>query len=38
MSPRALGREWYGRPTAKFFAEETVLWSKVIKQANIEPQ
>ncbi len=24
--------------TAKFFAEETVLWSKVIKQANIEPQ
>jgi tripartite-type tricarboxylate transporter receptor subunit TctC len=24
--------------TAKFFAEETALWSKVIKQANIEPQ
>jgi tripartite-type tricarboxylate transporter receptor subunit TctC len=24
--------------TAKFFAEEAALWSKVIKQANIEPQ
>jgi tripartite-type tricarboxylate transporter receptor subunit TctC len=24
--------------TAKFFAEETALWSMVIKQANIEPQ
>jgi tripartite-type tricarboxylate transporter receptor subunit TctC len=24
--------------TAKFFAEETALWSGVIKQANIEPQ
>jgi tripartite-type tricarboxylate transporter receptor subunit TctC len=24
--------------TAKFFAEETALWAKVIKQANIEPQ
>jgi tripartite-type tricarboxylate transporter receptor subunit TctC len=24
--------------TAKFFAEETALWSKVIKQADIEPQ
>jgi tripartite-type tricarboxylate transporter receptor subunit TctC len=24
--------------TAKFFAEETALWSQVIKQANIEPQ
>jgi tripartite-type tricarboxylate transporter receptor subunit TctC len=24
--------------TAKFFAEETALWSKVIKRANIEPQ
>jgi tripartite-type tricarboxylate transporter receptor subunit TctC len=24
--------------TAKFFAEETALWSKVIKQAHIEPQ
>jgi tripartite-type tricarboxylate transporter receptor subunit TctC len=24
--------------TAKFFAEETALWSKVIKEAHIEPQ
>jgi tripartite-type tricarboxylate transporter receptor subunit TctC len=24
--------------TAKFFAEETALWSQVIKQAKIEPQ
>jgi tripartite-type tricarboxylate transporter receptor subunit TctC len=24
--------------TAKFFAEETALWSGVIKQAKIEPQ
>jgi tripartite-type tricarboxylate transporter receptor subunit TctC len=24
--------------TAKFFAEEAALWSRVIKEANIEPQ
>jgi tripartite-type tricarboxylate transporter receptor subunit TctC len=24
--------------TARFFAEETALWSKVIKEAGIEPQ
>jgi len=24
--------------TTKFFAEETALWSKVIKEAGIEPQ
>jgi tripartite-type tricarboxylate transporter receptor subunit TctC len=24
--------------TVKFFAEETALWSKVIKESNIQPQ
>jgi tripartite-type tricarboxylate transporter receptor subunit TctC len=24
--------------TSRFFAEETALWSKVIKEAGIEPQ
>jgi tripartite-type tricarboxylate transporter receptor subunit TctC len=24
--------------TTRFFAEETALWSKVIKEAGIEPQ
>jgi hypothetical protein len=24
--------------TAKFFADETALWGKVIKEAGIEPQ
>jgi hypothetical protein len=34
MEPAVQGRA----EAAKFFAEETQLWGKVIKQANITPQ